>query len=173
MNKCCKCDIELSVERIHLGYKECLDCSDTEKYASHTVYPHKTGGYIQPMSSEQANDMKRLDRRSTGGERKAKGIMADKSWDRWIEKYLSEKTKEPKLSFVPKEIYFDHMTYESLYNKVILHYKDNGYQNTLSYLNELYSKDKISLSSKSKVIDELNQMEILPKRLRKWVMKIK
>ena len=173
MNKCCKCDIELSKERIHLGYKECLDCSDTEKYASHTVYPHKTGGYIQPMSSEQADNMKRLDRRSVGGERNAKGIMADKSWDRWLEKYLSEKNSKPKPSFVPKEIYFDHMTYESLYNKVILHYKDNGYQNTLSYLNELYSKDKISLSSKSKVIDELNQMEILPKRLRKWVMKIK
>ena len=51
MNKCCKCDIELSKEGIHLGYSECLDCSDTEKYASHTVYPHKTGGYIQPMSS--------------------------------------------------------------------------------------------------------------------------
>ena len=172
---CKKCDNIISDERIHLGYDTCLKCSDTEKYASHTVYPHKTGGYIQPMSSEQADNMKRLDRRSVGGERKAKGIMADKSWDRWLEKYLSEKNKEPKPSFTPKKVIssIPHMDYHSLFNKVILHYKDNGYQNTLSYLNELYSKDKISLRSKSKVIDEINQMEILPKRLRKWVMKIK
>ena len=84
MDKCSVCECKLPKERIHLGYKECLKCSDTEKYASHVVYPHKTGGYIQPMSSESADNMKRLDRRSTGGERKAKGIVSDKSWDRWL-----------------------------------------------------------------------------------------
>jgi hypothetical protein len=43
----------------------------------------------------------------------------------------------------------------------------------VKYLKELYSKDRISMSSKSKIIDELNGWEVLPKRMRKWVMKIK
>ena len=72
---CIECDNTISEDRYKLGYTECLDCSTTEKYASHTVYPHKTGGYIQPMSAEQASNMKRLDRRAAGGgTRKAKGI---------------------------------------------------------------------------------------------------
>ena len=54
---CLECDTDLSNERIHLGYTTCVDCSDTEKYSSHTVYPHKTGGYIQPVSNEQADNM--------------------------------------------------------------------------------------------------------------------
>ena len=64
------------------------------------MYPHKTGGYIQPMSVEQSDNLKRLDRRSVGGERKAKGIVSDKSWDRWLEEYLKPKEDKPK--FTPK-----------------------------------------------------------------------
>ena len=60
MDKCSLCE-RFSNERIHLGYTECLDCSEVDKYSSHTVYPHKTGGYIQPMSAEQSDNMKRLD----------------------------------------------------------------------------------------------------------------
>ena len=101
MDKCSVCECDLPKERIHLGYKECLKCSDTEKYASHVVYPHKTGGYIQPMSSEQADNMKRLDRRSVGGERKAKGIVADKSWDRWLKNYYNPKPKKKKYTPPP------------------------------------------------------------------------
>ena len=91
MNKCKKCDVSLSDERIHLGYKTCLDCSETEKYASHTIYPHKTGGYIQPVQKDTADNLKRLDRRSVAGGKVAKGIIADQSWDRWLEQYWHNK----------------------------------------------------------------------------------
>ena len=104
MMTCIKCDNEIDDTRYHLGYKECTDCSEEEKYSAHTVYPHKTGGYIQPMSSEQANDMKRLDRRSVGGGRKAKGIVADKSWDRWLENYYNPKPLKKK--FIVWEVGF-------------------------------------------------------------------
>ena len=105
MNKCKKCDVSLSDERIHLGYKTCLDCSETEKYASHTIYPHKTGGYIQPVQKDTADNLKRLDRRSVGGGRVAKGIIADQSWDRWLEQYLYNKNNpkpKPKLQCASK-----------------------------------------------------------------------
>ena len=50
MNKCKKCDIDLDNQRAHLGYTECLDCSEVEPYSAHTVYPHKTVGYVKPIS---------------------------------------------------------------------------------------------------------------------------
>ena len=32
MNKCKKCNIPMEDQRAHLGYTECLDCSDVEAY---------------------------------------------------------------------------------------------------------------------------------------------
>ena len=71
-----------------------------EKYSGHTVYPHKTGGYIQPVSQEQSDHLKKLDRRRVGGNKTAKGIFADNSWDRWLNSYydnIYNKTKPKKL----------------------------------------------------------------------------
>ena len=116
MDKCSLCEKDLPTERIHLGYSECLECSDTEKYSSHTVYPHKTGGYIQPMSSEQADNMKRLDRRSVGGERKAKGIVSDKSWDRWLDNYYENLyNPKPERVFVDTPSTIKHLDYDTLF----------------------------------------------------------
>ena len=60
------------------------------------------------------------------------------------------------------------MNESTLYNKTMLYYKENGYQQTVSWLKELFNNDKISLGSKSKMLDEINSLEILPKRTRKW-----
>ena len=174
MDKCSVCEKDLPNERIHLGYSECLECSDTEKYSSHTVYPHKTGGYIQPMSSEQADNMKRLDRRSTGGERKAKGIVADKSWDRWLKKYYENKDKpKPKRKVVwktPKVTYLSMSESESMVRK---YYDEWGYQPTLDYCKELYLGNKISMVMKNQLTNMITDQQMLPKRLRKWVQKIR
>ena len=84
---CSKCESPLDSRRATLGFNKCVKCSDIKKYSSHTVYPHKTGGYIQPVSSEQSDHLKKLDRRRVGSGRVAKGIFADNSWDRWLESY--------------------------------------------------------------------------------------
>ena len=94
MNKCKKCSVEIPAHRIHLGYSECTDCSTVKKYVSHTIYPHKTGAWVQPVSEEQSKNLNRLDRRGTGGTRKAKGIVADKSGDRWLKNYYNPKPKK-------------------------------------------------------------------------------
>jgi len=143
MDKCSLCEKDLPNERIQLGYTECLECTKTEKYSSHTVYPHKTGGYIQPMSAEQSDNMKRLDRRSVGGERKAKGIYADKSWDRWLEEYL--KTKEDKPKFTPKPTPLPiYIPIREAMREVLDKYNDRGYQAAYSLTQSLYTSDKIS-----------------------------
>ena len=62
--KCVKCDTKIGDERFHLGYRECVECSSVEPYSAHVVYPHKTGAFIQPVSSETKKNLDRLDRRA-------------------------------------------------------------------------------------------------------------
>ena len=87
MNTCSKCSETIDKQRAYLGYTECLDCSEVEAYSAHTVYPHKTGGYVQPINKSTSKHLKSLDRRSTGNTRKAKSVGGN--WDKWLEQYLS------------------------------------------------------------------------------------
>jgi hypothetical protein len=172
MDKCSVCEIDLPNERIHLGYTECLDCSNTEKYASHTVYPHKTGGYIQPMSVEQANNMKRLDRRSAGGSsRKAKGIVSDNSWDRWLEEYLNPKEDKPKFTPKPTPLPIYIPIREAMQN-VIDKYESRGYEAAYELTQSLYTGDKISLMDKSKITNELTELESMSVKQRKFLKRL-
>lgn len=172
---CLKCDNTLSDHRVHLGYTECLDCSKEEKYSAHTVYPHKTGGYVQPVKKSQSDNLKRMDRRSVGGGGKmAKGIMKDNSWDRWLKQYEESKNNpKPKRKVIwstPKVTYLSMSESEGLVRK---YYNDWGYQPTLDYCKELYLDDKISMVTKNQLTNMITDQQMLPKRLRKWVQRIK
>ena len=57
IDKCIKCDGNIGDERVHLGYRECVECSSVEAYSAHVVYPHKTGAYVQPVSSETKKNL--------------------------------------------------------------------------------------------------------------------
>ena len=134
---------------------------------------HKTGAYVQPVSKTASNNLKRIDRRSTGKTRAAKGIYSDKSWDRWLDNYYENLyNPKPERVFVDTPSTIKHLDYDTLFKDIVLYYKDNGYQHTMTYLKELYAKDKISMTHKAKITDELNGWEVMPKRLRKWAMKI-
>ena len=171
MDKCSVCEIDLPNERIHLGYKECLDCSEVDKYSSHTVYPHKTGGYIQPMSSEQADNMKRLDRRGVSSNRKAKGILADNSWDRWLKEYLKPKEDKPK--FTPKSTPLPiYIPIREAMQEVFEKYESRGYEAAYQLTQSLYSHDKISLADKSKITNELTSLESMTIKQRKFLKRL-
>ena len=175
MNKCYKCDIELSKERIQLGYTECLECSATEKYSSHTVYPHKTGGYIQPVSSEKSDELKRLDRRATGSGRVAKGIIADNSWDRWLKKYNEQVSKRTRTRTVNPMVVGSTPTLLSISKAkqmVIDKYDSRGYHFACEFTQSLYSKDKISLMDKSKIINQLTSLQMMTSKERKFYKKL-
>jgi len=168
--ECKKCETIISDQRYQLGYTECLDCSEVEPYSAHTVYPHKTGGYVQPVSKTTSNNLKRMDRRGTGKTRVGK---SSGDWDKWLEQYYHNLyNPKPEKEPVKDVCTIKLMDSDTLYNKTILYYKDNGYQNTIKWLKELFTQDKISLTNKSKMLEELNHYEMLPKRLRKWTQKI-
>ena len=168
---CKECDATLSDERIQLGYTECLDCSKVDKYASHTVYPHKTGGYIQPMSAEQSDNMKRLDRRSVGGERKAKGIYSDKSWDRWLKEYLTPKEDKPKFTPKPTPLPI-YIPIKEAMQKVLDKFDDRGYQAAYELTQSLYTSDKISLAVKSQITNELTELASMTVKQRKFLKRL-
>ena len=160
--------------RLHLGYNECIECSDEEKYSAHQVYPHKTGGYVQPVKSDTKKNLQRMDRRSTGGGRTAKGIFSDQSWDRWLKNYEEQKNNpKPKRKIVWKAPVVHYLSEEERTKLVQSYYDNNGYQPTLDYCMELYRQDKISFTMKTELANMVTQQQMLPKRLRKWVRKIK
>ena len=132
MNECKECGVELGNQRAHLGYTECLECSEVEAYSAHTVYPHKTGGYVQPVSKEKSKHLKRIDRRSTGGTRTAKGIYSDNSWDRWLDEYYDPKPKRVFKKYKVEPVY--HKTMDDMQNDVVEYYMTNGYNNALKQL---------------------------------------
>ena len=59
--QCSMCSNEMPSQRLELGYTICVKCSTEEKVSCHTIYPHKTGGYIQVVSKEQSANLNRLD----------------------------------------------------------------------------------------------------------------
>mgnify|MGYP003640663432 FL=1 len=172
MTDCTICKKDLANERIHLGYTECLDCSKVDKYSSHTVYPHKTGGFIQPMSVEQSDNLKRLDRRSSGGSaRKAKGIVSDNSWDRWLEEYLKPKEDKPKFTPKPTPLPI-YIPIREAMKEVIDKYENRGYDSACELTQSLYSKDKISLMDRSQIINELTGLQMLTSKQRNGIKKL-
>jgi|TARA_R110000823_G_scaffold215425_1_gene345038 hypothetical protein len=173
MNKCKECKIEIPSQRAHLGYSECVDCSTVKKYVSHTIYPHKTGAWVQPVSEEQSENLNRLDRRGTGGTRKAKGIVADKSWDRFLETYTNSKnTSEPKPKRVQRPATQIFIPYKEAIKKVFDTFNSRGYTFASNYTQSLYASDKISLTQKSKIINELAFFETLTSKEKKYFKKL-
>jgi hypothetical protein len=172
--KCVECESPLDSRRSILGLKKCLKCSDVEKYSGHTVYPHKTGGYIQPVSQEQSDHLKKLDRRRVGGNKTAKGIFADNSWDRWLNSYYDNiynktKPKKPSKKFFKK---FSHMKTKTLYQKTVKVFMEYGYHRAVDEVNELYSRDKISLPQKGKMVSNLTELQMMTSKEKKFFKKL-
>jgi len=167
---CTECDKKIDDYRYHLGYKVCVDCSDTEKYAAHVVYPHKTGAFVQPVSKTASKNLKKIDRRSTGTARTAKGIYVDNSWDRYLKSL--ENPPPPKKKFVPKKVVYNHKTYNQVFNDVLVYYDNRGYEPALDYVHKMYQTDVITMMTRNKLRNDLTDLQMLPKRLRKWVRKI-
>ena len=63
----CKCENVIPNGRVALGYKVCVNCSDTERYGCAPLINHKTGNSIQIMSQSDAVKIAKLTRRSGYG----------------------------------------------------------------------------------------------------------
>ena len=93
----------------------------------------------------------------------------------WVHKNYEEQKNnlKPKRKIVWKAPVVHYLSEEERTKLVQSYYDNNGYQPTLDYCMELYRQDKISFTMKTELANMVTQQQMLPKRLRKWVRKIK
>ena len=169
MRNCKQCGKFMPNTRIHLGYTKCTRCSDVEKYSAHIVYPHKTGGYVQPVSSSTKKHLQSIDRRSTSG-KTAKG---NGSWDTWLKAYLKQKEK----SNVPREKVYRRVVQNDMISvsaaKEIARkvFKKDGYYAAIDCIDGLFKDEKISILTKSKINNALTWVHSHNRKQQKILMR--
>ena len=159
-NNCVKCDTTMPDERVHLGYRECVDCSSVEAYSAHVVYPHKTGAFVQPVSQETKKNLDRLDRRAVkvGGKMSAPTNL--KEWTMSEPKPIKEPTPQQK-------VYYNQVSFNDSFKQCIDTYKQKGYAVTLNYLKQLFKKNKITMMTKNQLVNTLTTIHMLDRKTRK------
>ena len=159
-NNCVKCDATMPDERVHLGYQECVECSSVEPYSAHVVYPHKTGAYVQPVSAETKKNLDRLDRRAVkvGGK-----INAPKARE-WK---MPEPKKQKVLPKPQGKIFTNQVTFNDSFKQTIDTYKQKGYAVTINYLKQLYRKNRITLMTKTQLVNTLTSVHMMNRKTRK------
>lgn len=170
---CTSCDVLIPSARAELGYRECIDCSNVTAYKAHVVYPHKTGAVVEPVATEeQADHLKRLDRRSSKKGKMAYGQRASNSWDKWLEEYKKKKNKPVKTVKVYPLLTNNYMTQSKALKIGYDKFNQLGYDRAVSHINSLYTNDKITLSTKSSVVSKLTSWQVLPKKQRKLLSRL-
>ena len=150
VNKCSRCGVDVPQARINMGYTICVDCSTEEKVSCHTIYPHKTGGYIQVVSKEQSERMNRLDRRGTS-------VKTAKHY----KPFVVEKKEEPK-EYKSRECTKVYTDYETTLNKANEYYEEWGYQRTIDMIRGMNSSGEIPLLTRIKVQDIITERYLNP-----------
>ena len=147
---CSRCNTEVPQARIDMGYTICTDCSTEEKVSCHTIYPHKTGGYIQVVSKETSDNLNRLDRRGTS-------VKTSK----YYKPFVVETKEEPKEYKSRKctKVYTD---YETALNKANEYYEEWGYQRTIDMIRGMNSSGEIPLMTRMKVQDIITERYLNP-----------
>ena len=148
---CSLCNIDIPQGRIDMGYTICTKCSIEDKVSCHTIYPHKTGGYIQVVSKEQSQRLNKLDRRCVGGVKKAK----------YLKPFVVEKIDKPK-PFRNRRCNKVYTSYDEALDKVSNYYEEWGYEPTLKYLRLLNSNGEIPLMTRVKIQDIITDRYLEP-----------
>ena len=148
--QCSMCSNEMPSQRLEMGYTICTTCSTEEKVSCHTIYPHKTGGYIQVVSKEQSANLNRLDRRGTGVKSAPK-----------YKPFTIEPKQEPK-PFRNKQCTKTYTSYEDALQMVNQYYDEWVYKPTLKYLRKLNSSGDIPLMTRVKIQDIITDRYLEP-----------
>ena len=124
------------------------------------MYPHKTGAYVQPVSSSIKKDLDRLDRRAVkvGGKMSAPTNL--KEWT----------MPEPKPKVEPRpqrKVHYNQVSFNDSFKQCIDTYKQKGYVVTLNYLKQLFNKNRITMMTKNQLVNTLTTIHMLNRKDRK------
>ena len=145
------CSDEMPSGRLEMGYTICVKCSTEEKVSCHTIYPHKTGGYIQVVSKQESENLNRLDRRGYSGMKKATKY----------KEFNIEPMEEPK-QYKHRKFTKVYTTYETALKMVNEYYDEWGYKPTIKYLRKLNSSGMIPLMTRIKIQDVITDRYLEP-----------
>ena len=148
--KCSMCSETMPSQRLELGYTICIKCSSEEKVSCHTIYPHKTGGYIQVVSKQESENLNRLDRRGTSMKSAPK-----------YKPFVIDTIDKPK-PFRNKKCTKQYTTYDNALDMVNKYYDEWGYKPTLKYLRKLNSSGTIPLLTRVKIQDIITDRYLEP-----------
>ena len=159
---CKECSIELDSSRVQLGLYTCIECSDTQKYSAHVVYPHKTGAFVQPVSKETKKNLQRLDRRAV----KVGGKINAPQAREW-------KMPEPKP--IPKPIKqesvtYNHQNFSDCFTGCKDTYIKYGYSKTINHIRRLYRQNKINLMTRTELTNFLASIHVMNRKERKQAL---
>ena len=162
MIECCvKCNAKMPDERVHLGYRECVDCSSVEPYSAHVVYPHKTGAFVQPVSSETKKSLDRLDRRAVKVGGKMSAPTNIKEWT------MPEPKPQPKPQ---QKVFYNHQTFSDCFHSCKDTYIKYGYSKTVNHVKKLYKENKINLMTRTELINFLTSIHVMNRKERKQAL---
>ena len=147
---CSRCSKDIPRQRIELGYTICTNCSTEDKVSCHTIYPHKTGGYIQVVSKEQSENLKRLDRRGSS-QKTAKHYKP----------FTIDTIDEPK-PFRNTKCNKTYTSFNTALKQVMDYYDEWGYEPTLKYLRKLNSSGDIPLMTRVRIQDIITDIYLTP-----------
>ena len=148
--KCSRCDDTMPNGRLEMGYTICTKCSTEEKVSCHTIYPHKTGGYIQVVSKEQSKNLNRLDRRGSS-QKTAKNYKP----------FTIDTIDEPK-PFRNTKCNKTYTSFNTALKQVMDYYDEWGYEPTLKYLRKLNSSGDIPLMTRVRIQDIITDIYLTP-----------
>ena len=165
-NNCVKCDATMPDERVHLGYRERVECSSVEPYSAHAVYPHKTGAFVQPVSAETKKNLDRLDRRAVKVGGKMSAPTNVKEWS------MPEPKPQPKSKPTRRQqLYTNQVSFNDSFKQTIDTYKRKGYVVTLNYLKQLFKKNRITMQTKNNLVNTLTTIHMMNRKTRKRYLK--
>ena len=148
--QCSMCSNEMPSQRLEMGYTQCTKCSTEEKVSCHTIYPHKTGGYIQVVSKEESKNLNRLDRRGTS-QKTAKHYKA----------FEIDTIDEPK-PYKHRPCTKQYTSFNTALKQVMDYYDEWGYERTLEYLRGLNSSGEIPLMTRVRIQDIITDIYLTP-----------
>ena len=148
--QCSMCNDTMPSQRLQMGYTICTKCSTEEKVSCHTIYPHKTGGYIQVVSKSESENLNRLDRRGTSVKSAPK-----------YKPFTIEPKQEPK-QYKHRPCNKQYTSYETALDMVNKYYDEWGYKPTIKYLRKLNSSGTIPLLTRVKIQDIITDRYLEP-----------
>jgi hypothetical protein len=151
--KCKNCDKDIPQKRIELGFKKCVNCSDTEKYGVVDVVYHKTGNTVEIMDAKSAEAINKAAQRSGYGVMRGMTKGGSKS----ISTYNpngKNKGAGASTSFVGNEIGFNKVG-----EKAMLFFEIAGIDSAFEVIEKAFKNMEINLYQRNKlfqVFENLN-----------------